>query len=141
MLMAALLLLQAAPSIDGSRVAVEMKPRRTYEGVWFDIFEAQQFVDRGRDGDAHLDRDAPWIAIDRSSALKSYPDFRRDLTTPRRYRIRFLGREARDMDCHRKDSGLASGCYGHEGAFSGMVVADRILSIAYIGRLAATPPR
>lgn len=139
MLMAALLLLQAAPSIDGSRAPVEMKPPRTYDGVWFDIFEAQQFLSRGRDGPPGLD--APWIAIDRSSALKSYPDFRRDLTTPRRYRIRFVGREARDMDCHRKDFGIASGCYGHEGAFSGMVVVDRILSIAYIGPLAATPPR
>ncbi len=151
MVLTALLLMAAAPSPPDlstsaackaarqhpDRVAmigacIPLKPRRVYEGVWYDTFEGQEFFDRAMTA-AVVSAPHPrvWLEIDRRDALALANLLERipEIRTPRSYRVRFLGAETLFMNCHARDSFGWPSCYGHEGAFPGMVVVERMLSI------------
>ncbi len=103
-----------------------------YEGVWYDTFEGQEFVDQAMmaavDAAPHS---RVWLEIDRRDALAlaNLPERIPEITTPRSYRVRFMGAETLTMNCHERDPFGWPSCYGHEGAFPGMVVVERMLSI------------
>lgn len=150
MLAAALLLQVAAPSNavgrtaqKGTSGAVPLKADKVYTGMWMDAFERQQFFEgRALRGSKRSAKPEIWLEIDRWKALKApklHPHFA-DITTPRFYRVRFVGAEARDMACDRKAVGLPA-CYGHQGFFSGLIVVRRLLSIEELPAFNSGSPR
>lgn len=151
MLMTALLLLAAAPSSSDLyksdackaarrrqdhtaiiRACIPLKPARMYEGVWYDTFEGQQFFDRATTlAVIPASRSSVWLEINRRGALvrANLADRIAEVMTPHAYRVRFVGAETPNMNCNDRDSFGRSLCFGHEGAFAGMVVVERILAI------------
>jgi len=113
-----------------ARNCFAQKPQRTYEGIWVNHFEAQLFVD-GAHEIAQVDphKSYPWFST--NDPLK--PFVRPGVIAGRgyvfghAYRVRFLGREARDMD--RKP--LAG--YGHLDMFPGLVILDEMLALEDLG--------
>jgi len=151
MLLTALLLLAAAPSSSDlyksdacetarqrqdqaamTRACSPMKSTRTYEGVWYDTFEGQEFFERAKMvAVISAPHSRVWLEINRRAALAlaNLPARILEIRTSRAYRVRFMGAETLTMNCHERDSFGWPSCYGHEGAFPGMVVVERMLSI------------
>ena len=151
MLLTALLLLVAAPSSSDlyksdafeiarqrqdqaamTRACIPMKSTRTYEGVWYDTFEGQEFFDRAMTlAVNHALHSSVWLEINRKDALvrANLPGRIAEVMTPHAYRVRFVGAETLNMSCDERDAFGLPSCFGHEGAFPGMVVVERILAI------------
>jgi len=109
-----------------------MKSTRTYEGVWYDTFEGQEFFDRATTLAVNrASHSSVWLEINRREALvrANLPGRIAEVMTPHAYRVRFVGAETLNMNCNDRDSFGQSSCFGHEGAFPGMVVVERILAI------------
>lgn len=114
------------------RACIPLKPRRVYEGVWYDTFEGQEFFDRALTAAGiSAPHSRVWLEIDRSAALDlaNLPERVPEIRTPRSYRVRFVGAETLNMNCDERGSSGWSSCYGHDGAFPGMVVVEQMLSI------------
>jgi hypothetical protein len=109
-----------------------MKSARTYEGVWYDTFEGQEFFDRATTLAVNrASHSSVWLEINRRDALvrANLPGRIAEVMTPQAYRVRFVGAETLNMSCNERDAfGLLS-CFGHEGTFLGMVVVEKILAI------------
>ncbi len=111
---------------------IPLKPRRVYEGVWYVTFEGQEFLNRATTAAViPAPHSRVWLEIDRRAALAlaNLPERIPEIRTPRSYRVRFMGAETLTMNCHERDSFGWPSCYEHEGAFPGMVVVERMLSI------------
>ncbi|WP_398456812.1 hypothetical protein [Sphingomonas albertensis] len=103
-----------------------------YEGVCYDTFEGQQFFDRATTmAVIPASRSSVWLEINRNEALARANLANRiaEVMTPHAYRVRFVGAETLNMNCNDRDSFGRSSRFGHEGAFPGMVVVERILAI------------
>ncbi len=111
---------------------IPLKPRRVYEGIWYDTFEGQEFFERAKTvavvSAPHL---RVWLEINPREALvrANLPGRIAEVMTPHAYRVRFVGAETLNMSCNERDSFGQSSCFGHEGAFPGMVVVETILAI------------
>ncbi len=111
----------------GDRACVPLKAPLIYDGIWIDEFEGQNFVE-GATSVRTLNRDqsTPWFATDdpvepfvKPAPLNKAARFGRNL-----YRVRFIRRQAIDM--HRKPPFG----YGHMGSSEGLILLDKMLSIA-----------
>ncbi|MEG3165431.1 hypothetical protein U1701_12585 [Sphingomonas sp. PB2P19] len=115
----------------GDRFCVDLQPPRTYEGIWVDYFEGQAFVEGATTLSAVDPRHAyPWFNTE--NPLKSFerPGFTgRGYVYGHGYKVRFVGRQARDMNRPT----LAG--YGHLGMSPGLIVLDELLSIEDLGPL------
>ena len=108
----------------GDRACVAFDDARSYEGVWVYQFEGSRFYE-GATSLADLPEPDPrvWFSTDAETQWPDAPVER----SGRAYRVRFVGRQAADMD--RKP--LFG--YGHFGASAGLVLVDRFEQLEDIG--------
>jgi hypothetical protein len=108
----------------GDRICVDTDLPRIYEGIWIDEFEGQSFLE-GATTRAELDPAArrPWFNTEEALKPFTKPDGSKGLWYGRLYKVRFIGRQAIDMN-RRPSRG-----YGHFRLYPGLVILDEMLSI------------
>ncbi len=108
----------------GDRICVDTDLPRIYEGVWIDEFEGQSFAE-GATTRADLDPAAlrPWFNTEEALKQFTKPRGSKGLWYGQLYRVRFVGRQAVDMNRQ------PSRGYGHFSLYPGLVILDEMLSI------------
>jgi hypothetical protein len=103
---------------------VLFQPRRRMHGVWVDAFEGQSFREgAGTTYDVPERRGNVWIQFQAAARAK----LPRQEGSGHAYRIRFLGRKAKDMQRQSLDG------YGHFGLSAGLIIVDRLIQIEDLG--------
>lgn len=119
----------------GDRACRDFDDSVTVSGLWIDEFEGQRFIpdydtlaDARRVREDRRARDI-WFATD---AQTSWPDLRMERGEfGGVYRVHMTGRFAR-----KKEGPTLGGGFGHMGMSDGLFLADRIISVEYLGPLA-----
>jgi hypothetical protein len=119
----------------GDRLCYDFEPSVIVSGLWVDEFEGQRFLPGARtlvDAERMLrDRRARhiWFTTDEKTRWEGpRPDGARG--GGQIYRVRVEGRYARKADL------AAPGGFGHLGASDGLFLADRIISLDPLGKIA-----
>lgn len=108
----------------GDRICVDIDLPRVYEGIWIDEFEGHAFAEGATNrADLKPGTRRPWFNT--YEALKPFtkPAGSKGLYNGRLYKVRFVGRQAVDMNREP-----ARG-YGHFNMWPGLVILDEMLSI------------
>lgn len=109
----------------GDRACVPLGPATEMDGVWLNAFEGSKFIANKSDiGDRPAGIPAVWLTVDEKTV---WPSGSNSATRNRAYRIKFVGRYAKDMN-RRPSEG-----YGHLSMSPGLVMVDRVLEIVDIG--------
>jgi hypothetical protein len=107
----------------GDRACLSFDPPRTIEGVWINQFEGSEFFEGARDlSDVGKRRESVWFRHDEQSTGLAR------VAGGHAYRIRFLGRNVKDM--HRR---ACFNGYGHMGCSEGLVLVDSVLELTDLG--------
>jgi hypothetical protein len=111
----------------GDRACVALAPSSQFEGLWVDAFEGSAFyVDALSVDELGKRKDAVWLTIDGKSRV---PAWFKPVMNRHVYRLRFLGRAARDMNRPPLEG------YGHLGMSPGLILVDDMLQMRDLGPL------
>lgn len=109
----------------GDRNCRQFKRPREFSGTLIYEFEGIQFLENENlETCLPAPREMVWLEIDSAS----HNPIAFEPTYGHAYRIRFVGREVRDM--HRPEMHG----YGHMSLFSGLIIVDRLISAQDLGR-------
>ena len=109
----------------GNRVCVPLEAPRPMSGVWLNIFEGSEFIEGGTTVPKHSPGPVKiWLSIDDQT---TWPERTVGPLKERAYRVRFIGRPAKDMNRPRGDG------YGHFFMSPGLVLVDQILELTDLG--------
>jgi hypothetical protein len=108
----------------GDRACHAFKPPERMDGIWLNEFEGSRFFREASTlPEINARTEDVWMEIDEQTQLPAGLDA---LGDGHAYRVAIIGREAKRA--RRPPKG-----YGHMGAFTGLVVVDRIVSATDLG--------